>query len=496
MSKKIENNIFAHLSCNMKRADLYNIYELKKEFKDWFFFLQKKQNFKIKGVYIDSREVEKCSLFVAIVGDKNDGHDYINQAIKNGANCIICEKIPDNIDISRYKNVVFITVKNSVTALQDLARYNRSRLKAKVIGITGNIGKTTTRELIKIAVGIKYKTVSSKKNYNNHIGLPIVIANTSLDTECLVLEMGMNHVGEIDFLTKIARPDIAIITKISTAHIGNFNSINDIVRAKAEIFNNMGNGKCVILDNSSLFFNDLLSFAKKNNITNVITVGKEKADVCLKQCCVCNDFKIKYKILIKNHEYTCKINSIAKHNAFNSLFAFAVADMLNIDIKSVIDKFSDFQPLKGRGNFENKQMNDGKNITVINDCYNSSPEALKESIKNLHEVSLLRPKSRIVAVIGDMLELGEMSMQFHLEIAEVINANNIHNVVCVGQESRFIYDNLKQDINKKYFKNTIDCAKEILSFIKDNDILLLKASLGMHFNSLIEVLNKNSNVTQ
>ena len=209
---------------------LFLIEELNIFFKNWKFLNFSNKYAGINKVAIDSRSVCKGNLFIAIKGKNNDGHKYIKQAIDNGAICIICEKIPDDLNINSYNDICFIIVDNSIGALQDLARFQRSRLQAKVIGITGNIGKTTTREMIKLATECFLKTEATEGNYNNHIGLPLTIVNTNTDVQCLVLEMGMNHVGEIDFLTKIAKPDIAVITKIAPAHIGNFKDIHEITK--------------------------------------------------------------------------------------------------------------------------------------------------------------------------------------------------------------------------------------------------------------------------
>ena len=187
------------MTLSAKIDGLFLINDLSFFFKKWKFI-----NFFDKGSYvnkvvIDSRNVKSGNLFIAINGDNNDGHKYIKQAINNGAKCIICEKIPKDININDYSNVCFIVVPDSIKALQDLARFQRLRLNAKVIGITGNIGKTTTREMIKTAISIFFKTIATDGNYNNQIGLPLTIINTPIDTEYLILEMGMNHIGEIDF---------------------------------------------------------------------------------------------------------------------------------------------------------------------------------------------------------------------------------------------------------------------------------------------------------
>ena len=475
-----------------KTESLFPIEELNIFFKNWKFLNFSNKYAGINKVVIDSRSVGKDNLFIAIKGENNDGHKYIKQAIDNGAICIICEKIPDDLNINNYNDICFIIVNNSIIALQDLARFQRSRLTAKVIGITGNIGKTTTREMIKLATECFFKTEATKGNYNNHIGLPLTIVNTNTDVQCLVLEMGMNHVGEIDFLTKIAKPDIAVITKIAPAHIGNFKDIHEIVNAKAEIFNGMSKEGAVVLDGDGEFFNDFKNIANKKGITNIRSVGFcEKNNISIKNIEYCKDFTTQYVISVNGHKFDCKITGFAEHNVFNSLFAFAVCDILNIDLNKVVDCLTKFRIVKGRGNFEEKNIS-GKKITIINDCYNSSPEALKSSIKTLAEIKKLSTKSRCVAVIGDMLELGEKSKQYHANIAKVLIEYEIDHVVCIGEDSFEIFNNLPETCNKLFFKTTDEFCGKILSYVKNEDILLLKASHGMHFDKLIEVLNDNN----
>jgi len=477
---------------NSVKDGIFIFSEIKKKFNFWNFFYKKKENFFIKKVVIDSREIKKGDLFIAIKGENNDGHNYIEQAIINGAKCIICEKQKLNIKlINKYSDICFIFVEDTIIALHDLAKYKREILKnTKIIGITGNVGKTTTREMLKVAIGQFLNTYAARNNYNNYIGLPLTIINTPMDAECLILELGMNHIGEIDILTKIALPDIAIITNICPAHICNFNNINEIVMAKAEIFNGMNENCVVILDKSGDFFNIFVNLAKSKGIHNIITVSMndKKANIYLKKYTFLNNFTIKYVISANGNDISCKINGIIKHNILNSLFLFATACVFGFDLKKISNKLSNFQIVPGRGNFEIKKINN-KVVTFINDCYNSSPEALKSSIITLSKIGEILPNSRIIAVIGDMLELGEFSKKYHADIAEVILKSNIKNIICIGDESRTIFDKLPNDFNKYHFSKTEDFIDEIMKFIKDKDVILLKASRGMHFDKILDKIN-------
>ena len=445
------------------------------------------QQLYIRRVVINSNEAIKDCLFVAINGTNNDGNKYIIDAINNGARCIICEYIPNDIDVGKFSNIAFFVVKSSILALQELACYRRNKLSTKVIGITGNIGKTSTREMMALGLKSFYKVFSSEKNYNNHIGLPLTIVNAPSNVECLLLEMGMNHTGEIDLLSKIAKPDIAIITKIATAHIGNFESIHEIVKAKAEIFNGMNPDGFVILDNSGLFYNDLSNYARSKNIKNIITVGNENADIFIKTCELCDDFKIRCTIVVRGKEICFKMNTPSKHNVFNALFVFAVGLILKLDLEVLLSNLASFQNVSGRGNMETITTVHGKTVTIINDCYNSSPEALKAAILTLHELKTVSKNIRTIAVIGDMLELGHDSCKYHREIATILQKYRADSVICIGRESRAIFDNLPGDMDKKYLLNN-DEFVNIIGTFQDGDMILFKASHGMHFNELIDKL--------
>lgn len=478
---------------NNRQNFLYTKQELQNIFQNSESFFTNK-DFNIFNVAIDSREVKYGSLFFALKGENHDGHAFIKSAITSGAICIIAEYIPENVkELINEQNINIIIVKSSIEALSRLAKYNRSKIKAKVIGITGNIGKTSTRELISNIMSGFYKTFSSSKNYNNHIGLPYTIANTPLNTDILVLEMGMNHIGEIENLTNIAKPDIAIITTIAPAHIETMIDANTVVKAKAEIFKGMSKNGIVILNQENFYFNQLLDYAKQEGINNIFTIGNEKSHMFIKNYSFTNIFSTNYQVAINSKRgqelIDCSVSGLSYHNAFNTLFGFAIARLFNLDLKKVAQIVSQTQIVKGRGNLE-KIFTEGKHIMVINDAYNSSPEALKAAIKTLSVFGKQNPNSRSIAVIGDMLELGEKSQEYHKTILDEIIKEDIKYVITVGKETKVIYANLPKTITKWHFDETRFLVKNIRHIIQDNDILLFKASNGLNFEIAIDKLRR------
>ena len=452
----------------------------------------------INSITIDSRILTNGGMFFAIQGENNDGHKYIKSAVENGAVCVVCERLPDD-----YKsiNANFIVVKNSIEALTKLAIFQRKRMHGKVIAITGNVGKTSTRANIAFVLSQFYKTSSTSGNYNNHIGLPLTLANAPTDTEMLVLEMGMNHLGEIAHLTKIAKPDIAIITNIVPVHMEFMKNLDTVARAKAEIFQGMSPNSYAILNEDNDSFGLLKSIAEEHGVKNILSVGTKNSDVFIDGYEFMKDYKTKYKVSIcsntinsnttySNSTYSnidCTVNGMSYHNAFNTLFVFAVAKILNLDLERVAEAVKQIQIVEGRGNFEDINCG-GKSIKIINDAYNSSPVALRDAVVALGNFAG-KNHARSVAILGDMLELGERSEEYHKSILPYILESGIDVVITIGKEMKAVFDAL-QGVEKYHFDETKQALLEVRNLVKNGDVVLLKASHGMHFETIIEELKR------
>ena len=447
----------------------------------------------INSITIDSRILTNGGMFFAIKGDNNDGHKYIKSAVENGAVCIVCEHLPVDYEAI---NASFVVVKNSIDALTKLAIFQRNRMRGKVIAITGNVGKTSTRENIRFVLSQFYKTASTSGNYNNHIGLPLTIANTPTDTEMLVLEMGMNHPGEIAHLTKIAKPDIAIITNIVPVHMEFMKNIDTVARTKAEIFQGMSPNSYAILNEDNDSFGLLKSIAEEHGVKNILSVGTKNSDLFIDGYEFIKDYKTKYKVSIcsntvnSNTTYSnidCTVNGMSYHNAFNTLFAFAVAKILNLDLERVAEAVKQIQIVEGRGNLEDINCS-GKSIKIINDAYNSSPVALRDAVVALGNFAG-KNHARSVAILGDMLELGERSEEYHKSILPYILESGIDVVITIGKEMKAVFDAL-QGVEKYHFDETKQAFLEVRNLVKEGDVVLLKASRGMHFETIIDELKR------
>lgn len=435
----------------------------------------------------DTRIINKGDIYIGIKGEHFDGNIFWKDAFNKGAQTVIINKNKlEQSELNYYnklkKNI--IQVEDTVIALGKMALYKRELYgnNLKVIGVTGSVGKTSTKDIIASVISQKYKTLKTEGNNNNNIGLPLTILRLT-DEEVAVIEMGMNHLGEINYLSKIAKPDIAVITNIGTSHIGNLGSRENILKAKMEILDGMNN-KCLILNND----NDMLN---KWNIENnmdieTYTYGIEnKSDVNA----------VGIKLNENSSEFICKaedknvnINVPVPGNHFilNSLCAFLVGKKLGLNDNEIIKGIKSFKLTSKRMEI-NKIKN---NIIIINDAYNASYESMKASILSLHNMN----GKRKIAVLGDMFELGDFSENLHRNVGVEVYKNNIDKLFLIGKDAKFIGEeavNVGYDKYKiKYFDNKDILIKELKQELKNGDIVLIKASNGMKLYEVVQDLLK------
>lgn len=471
---------------------LYTKRDLLDLFRNGIPFLSSR-NFNITNVAIDSRETRYGSLFFALRGKVHDGHAFIKRASEAGASCIIAEYIPEEVKTAvEMGHLSVIVVKDSLEALTNLAKYNRSRLGATVIGITGNIGKTTTKEIMAQTLSSFFKVHYAPKTYNNHVGMPYTLANTPLDVDIVVLEMGMNHAGEIEHLSNIAKPNIGIITTIAPAHVEFFDSVDDIVKAKAEIFKGMPSDGVVILNQDNIYYDQLATYAKQEGLKNIFRIGTPASHLYITNHEFTDRFSTKFSICFKSPNDSqiidCETAGISYHNALNTLFTFAVARLLKLDLAEVSTRISEIPMVDGRGNIERICFKDNetvKNVIVVNDSYNSSPEALKTAIRAVSNLSKKYENSRMVAVIGDMLELGSKSEEYHLSILKELVDHNVGAVFTIGKHMKIVYDGLPDNVVKMHFDDVRPLVNKIRGLLENNDVILVKGSRSMALESII-----------
>ena len=429
----------------------------------------------------DTRTIKEGDIYIGIKGENFDGNIFWEKALDNGAMGVIVQDIEfDKKDIERYQNRVIIKVKDTLQALYKLASYKRDIYDVPVIAITGSVGKTSTKDLVANVVAQKYKVCKTIGNNNNNIGMPFTILNAPNDAEAFVLEMGMNHFGEIHLLSKIAKPNICIITNIGTSHIGNLGSRENILKAKLEILDGAKNPYMVINND-----NDLLhKWYQENNNMNVKTYGiNEKSDMQAKDIQLYEN-NSEYKIKINNKEEKIRVPVGGEHFVLNSLCAIAVGELLNIENEDIKKGIETFSLTKNR--MEVIELKD--KIKIINDAYNSSVESVKASLAYMNNLKA----NRRIAVLGDILETGEFAEKLHRKIGEVVCENNVDILICSGKNAKYIIESAREngfdETNMYYFEDKEEMLDLIKQIIQTEDVVLFKASNGMRFFDIVEKL--------
>ena len=426
----------------------------------------------------DTRIIKKEDCYIGIKGENFDGNMFWEKALENGASTVIVQNVEIEAEkLKKWSNKNIIKVENTLEALYKIARYKRNLYDIPVIAITGSVGKTSTKDIVANVVSKKYKTLKTEGNNNNNIGLPFTILKMK-DEEAAVLEMGMNHFGEISLLASIANPNICIITNIGTSHIGNLGSRENILKAKLEILE--GSKKRVVIINND---NDLLHkwYEENKEKYNIKTYSiKEKSDVMAKNI----DLKE------QSSNFTCKINGKeekitvpvgGEHFILNSLCAITVGEVLGIENKKIIEGIEKFELTKKR--MDIYDLKEG--IKIINDAYNASLESMKASLKVLSKFN----ENRKIAVLGDMFELGDYAEEIHKKVGEEVAKNNVDILITSGKNSKYIAETAEKELKKEniyYLENKEEIEKLLQKIVKPGDVILFKASNGMKFYEIAE----------
>lgn len=430
----------------------------------------------------DTRQIKENDTYIGIKGENFDGNIFWKQALQKGAKCVIVENIDFlKQDLEEVKDKTVIKVNSTLEALYKIAEYKRQINNIPVVAITGSVGKTSTKDMISSVVSQKYKTLKTIGNNNNNIGLPFTILRLK-DEEIMILEMGMNHFGEISLLSKIAKPNICVITNIGTSHIGNLGSRENILKAKLEILDGTEN-PTIIINND----NDLLHkwYLENKNTKKIVTFGiKNESNIMAKNLKLYQDGST-YECKIDNKNINVKVPISGEHFVLNALCATTVGKVLNIDSYKILNGIANFELTKKRMDIIEKD-----NIKIINDAYNASLESMKASLKYLSTFK----QNRKIAILGNMFELGDYTEKLHREVGKEVVNNKIDILICCGEFSKYIIKQAEEDgMEKKnmyYISNKEDIIKLLKKEVKEGDVLLFKASNGMKFFDLATQFEK------
>ena len=445
-------------------------------------------------VMIDSRKVSEGAVFIATVGERVNGHSFIEQVFKDGALGVVCEELPDK---------AFgpcILVKDSFKALKDIAAYYRAQLECTVIGITGSVGKTSTKEFIATVLSEKYRVCKTIGNFNNEVGMPLTILSARETDEVLVLEMGINHFGEMERMSAIARPDMAVITNIANCHLEFLGDRDGVLRAKTAIFNGMQEGSRVFLnaDDDKLATVDTACGVRPifYGIQSRVKALKYYVSEYMTKGLMGTDAVVISRITGENIPISIRLPG--EHMLYNALAATAVAEALHMNGEEIAAGIGRVKATAGRGNIIS-----GKSYTIIDDCYNANPSAMKAALKLLGLAD-----TRKVAILGDMFELGDGAKELHREVGEEAARSDIDVIICTGELSKAMYDGAMDVINKSHGKESVtatsnamtagliyckdkESLKEALPHIlRGGDSVLVKASHGMGFGEIVDMLKE------
>lgn len=439
----------------------------------------------VTGISIDSRTLSPGEAYFAIKGDVHDGHDFVGAALNNGASLAVvakshADKFPADARL--------LIVDDVLAGLVDLGKASRARLGAKVIAVTGSVGKTSTKEALRTVLGPQGETHASVASFNNHWGVPLTLARCPASVKFAIFEIGMNHAGEIEPLVKMVRPHLAIITTVEPVHLEFFSGIEAIADAKAEIFAGVEPGGAVVLNRDNSQFARLSKSAKAAKIKRVVSFGSdEKADarlidVSLHPACSA------VRAHILGQDITYKIAMPGRHMVMNSLAVLAAASLAGADLALSALALAQLKPASGRGVREVLTLSEGT-ATLIDESYNANPASMAAAITVLGQAEV-GPRGRRIAVLGDMLELGATGPDLHRSLAEAINANRIDSVFCCGPLMRNLWEALPSTRKGGYADNSAELERQVISAVGTGDALMVKGSLGSRMKLIVTALQK------
>ena len=427
-------------------------------------------DFTVSGLSIDTRTLKPGDLFVALQGDNRDGHDFVKAAFEAKAGAALVTRTPDGV------TGALLTVGHTQRGLEDLARAARSRSNAKIVAVTGSAGKTTTKEILAIACNALGRTHASAASYNNHWGVPLSLASLPRDVEYGIFEVGMNHFGELRNLVSFVRPHVALVTTIAPAHLEFFGNCESIVDAKSEIFEGLEPGGAALIPADSAYADRLTARAKQAKVARIVSFGEKGEAKLISFTADGTGMRVKADIL--GTAVDAYVGAPGAHIAQNVVGALAAIALLDGDVLNAAAALKNFTALKGRGaRFE------ANGISVIDESYNANPASMAAAMALLGASS-----GRKIAVLGDMLEMGEGAAAHHAGLAAPLAANKVDLVFACGAQMKALWDALPNAQRGAYAENSKSLAPHVMAAAKPGDTVLVKGSNGAKVSVIIEAL--------
>ena len=431
----------------------------------------------ITGVETDSRAVHEGDLFVALRGERTDGHRYIASALETGAAGCLTEEVPQVLLPGKF----YIQVEDTMLAIGQVARAYREKFPIPVIGITGSVGKTTTKDMVASVLGQKFRVLKTEGNFNNELGLPLTLFRLTAQHQICVLEMGMNHFGEIRYLSHIAKPDVGVITNIGVSHIEFLGSQEGILKAKTEMFEEMkDDGPAFLCGDDPL----LLSYSRQMKRPVWRYGFSEDCEIRALWWKQVGD-EIQTLLHCDGEETLLTAKALGKHMVYAMLAAFGIGRHLGLSPETLVKGIASFQPSAMRMNvYENDRFR------ILDDSYNASPASMQAALDVLC-AQKFRPNSRRVAVLGDMLEMGFYSEKGHRQVGQYAAEHAVDVLVGVGKDAAWIVEEalkVRPTLTSYYFENTEILSKKLFSLLRPDDIILLKASRRMALDKIVQMI--------
>ena len=440
----------------------------------------------VEGISIDSRTIGRGEAFFAIA-DRRDGHEFVASALAAQAGLAV---VAANPRVAPRPGAPLLVVPDVLAALRALAAAARSRTRAKVIAVTGSVGKTGTKEALRLALSKDGETHASVASYNNHWGVPLSLARCPASAHYAVLEMGMNHPGEIEPLSRLARPHIAVITTIAPVHLEFFGSLAKIADAKAEIFLGLEPSGAAVLNRDNSQFAHLRRRAKEAGVMRIVSFGEhENADARLIKCAL-RDNCSTVQAEILGTELTYKIGAPGRHLVLNSLAVLATVVLAGADLALAALALSEFKPASGRGARIELEL-PGGSAFIIDDSYNANPASVAAALALLGQTPV-GARGRRIAVLGDMLELGPRGRALHRGLAADVNTNSVDLVFCCGPLMGALWQALPASRRGGYAENSTALEAQVLAAIRAGDVVMIKGSLGSRMAPIVKALQRLS----
>ena len=430
------------------------------------------------GVSIDTRTIQPGDLFVALKADR-DGHEFLNNAFDNGAVAALVDHIPEDFDTS----FPLLVVPDVMEALRAMARFARNRLRGKVIAVTGSVGKTSTKEMLNTILTEQGQTHSSFASYNNHWGVPLTLTRMRADTDFAVIEIGMNHPGEIAPLSVLANPDVALITSVAPAHLVAFESIEGIAQEKASVVEGLKNDGAIIINDDISTVETVKCKILSHNFNPICYGSNDIRNKILNIDEINNGIKI--QSLIEGEEQCFILNTTANHFADNALGALIVAKTLNCDLVKACESINAWSPGVGRGLTKKINSSEVGLIELIDDGYNANPASISAALNTLSK----KNAKRRIAILGDMKELGSSEIEYHKKIATYADLYKLDCIHTVGPLMKCLHDILPEEKRGFHFKKSIDVVPLLGSILKGGDCLLIKASLSVGMKVIADAIS-------